>query len=157
MYSRSFHENFKFLEQINYFRYNIFTFFKFSKYNESRLLSSRVKLLQNATLCVRDRDVHKQWYETKFFFSFSFTSSESLMLRIHQKFIAQALARARNTHMLIRQIVLYTIKNNISFYELLQLTIDIKVTIHEHSVVLLLIHVIKKDRALSNDSMQLAL
>jgi hypothetical protein len=62
------------------------------------------------TVCVRDRDVHKQWYQTEFFFSFSFTLSEPLMLRIHQKFKAQALAGARNTlagmhshtHMLIR-------------------------------------------------------
>ncbi len=46
---------------------------------------------------VRDRDVHKQWYQTEFFFSFSFTLSEPLMLRIHQKFKAQAFAGTHNT------------------------------------------------------------
>ncbi len=37
-------------------------------------------------MCVRDRDVHDQWYQT----AFSFALSEPLTFIIHQKFKAQA-------------------------------------------------------------------
>ncbi len=35
--------------------------------------------------CVRDRDVHNQYYQTEFFFLLFFALSEPLMLRILKK------------------------------------------------------------------------
>ncbi len=90
----------------------------------------------NVTVCARHCGLHTQKYWTTNFFLFLLSLFKSLMLRIHQKFKAQArkktLASVCNTHTHthVDKIDCFIhVKNNYFFYKLLHLTIDIKATI----------------------------